>query len=150
MIKFFIALLILFVFAANGIAQTEKTIRIDKKYFNIPIQSSFECRRIGSKIGRKLHTYNDIRLADDKIDYWALLMFRKKTIKIDVEYNGQSFIQFNNSAQLNFSNNIIHPELTQTVIRWHSYRNCVINCNIISFGDRGNTITETGEYNSSF
>ncbi len=75
---------------------------------------------------------------------------RKKEITIDENANGQSFIQFDNSNQLNFSNNIIHTELTQTVVRLHNCRNSVVSNNIISFGEGGNAVAETGECKANF
>lgn len=75
---------------------------------------------------------------------------RKKTITVDLEPNGQSFIQFNKSNQLNFSNNIINTKITQTVIRLHNCKNSVIVDNIISFGKGGNAVAETGECENNY
>lgn len=75
---------------------------------------------------------------------------RKKTITVDEEPNGQSFIQFDNSHQLNFSNNTINTELTQTVVRLHNSTNCIVADNIISFGEGGNAVAETGECSGNF
>lgn len=75
---------------------------------------------------------------------------RKKTITVDELPNGQSFIQFDNCNQLNFSNNIINTQLTQTVVRLHNSSNCVLADNIISFGKGGNAVAETGECSGNF
>lgn len=75
---------------------------------------------------------------------------RKKTLTIDSIPNGQSFIQFDNAEQLNFSNNIIHTNLSQTVVRLHNCRNSVVVDNLIQFGDNGNAVAETGECESNF
>lgn len=75
---------------------------------------------------------------------------RKKTITVDPEPNGESFIQFDNSNQLNFSNNIINTKLTQTVVRLHNCTNSVITDNIISFEKGGNAVAETGECKGNY
>lgn len=75
---------------------------------------------------------------------------RKRTITIDTIPNGQSFIQFDNAYQLNFSNNIVHTLITQTVVRLHDSRNCVITDNIISFAEGGNAVAETGNCESNY
>ena len=75
---------------------------------------------------------------------------RKKTITVDEKPNGQSFIQFDNSNQLNFSNNIINTKLTQTVVRLHNCTNSVVTNNIISFGEGGNAVAETGDCSGNF
>jgi len=69
---------------------------------------------------------------------------RKRTLTVDSIPNGQSFIQFDNAHQLNFSNNIVHTIITQTVLRLHNSSDCVISDNIISFGKGGNAVAETG------
>ncbi|MGC6432024.1 MAG: hypothetical protein ACON5F_13345 [Jejuia sp.] len=75
---------------------------------------------------------------------------RKKTIVTDNEPNGQSFIQFNNSNHLNFSNNIVLTPLTQTVVRLHNCTNSTVLDNKITFGDKGNAVAETGKSSSNF
>lgn len=64
-------------------AQTERTFKIKKKYLNIPIQSSIERQRVDFFVDAKKLTYNDIRVAEDSIDYWTFL---------DISaYEGQKF-----------------------------------------------------------
>jgi len=75
---------------------------------------------------------------------------RKRTKTIDTEPNGQSFIQFDNAEQLLFANNIIHTIITQTVLRLHDSKNCVITDNIITFGKGGNAVAETGISKDNF
>ncbi len=75
---------------------------------------------------------------------------RKRTRTTDTEPNGQSFIQFENSNQLMFSNNIVHTHISQTVVRLHNSKNCVIADNIISFGEGGNAVAETGDCSYNF
>jgi len=75
---------------------------------------------------------------------------RKRTKTIDPEPNGQSFIQFDNAEQLLFSNNIVHTIITQTVVRLHNSRKCVFVDNIITHGDGGNAVAETGECHENF
>ncbi|TYA89251.1 hypothetical protein [Seonamhaeicola marinus] len=75
---------------------------------------------------------------------------RKKTISIDAEPNGQSYIQFENSEHLIFSNNIINTPITQTVVRLHNCSQCVVIDNIINFGKGGNAVAETGECKGNF
>lgn len=75
---------------------------------------------------------------------------RKRTRTTDAEPNGQSFIQFDNAKQLMFSNNIIHTLISQTVVRLHNSRDCVIADNIITFGEGGNAVAETGDCSNNF
>lgn len=75
---------------------------------------------------------------------------RKRTRTVDSVANGQSFIQFDNADRLMFSNNIIHTILTQTVVRLHDCRNCVIADNIITCGEGGNAVAETGACEGNF
>ena len=69
---------------------------------------------------------------------------RKRTRTIDAESNGQSFIQFDNAKRLLFSNNIIHTLISQTVVRLNNSSDCVVADNIITFGDGGSAVAETG------
>jgi len=75
---------------------------------------------------------------------------RKKSITTDKDPNGQSFIQFDNSNQLNFSNNIINTGLSQTVVRLNNCTNCEITDNIITFVKGGNEVAETGKCKNNF
>jgi levanase/fructan beta-fructosidase len=64
-------------------AQTEKTFKIDKNYLNIPIQSSVELQRINFLLDGKRFTYNDIQLAENRVDYWTFIDVSK--------YKGKEF-----------------------------------------------------------
>ncbi len=75
---------------------------------------------------------------------------RKRERTVDSESNGQSFIQFENAKQLMFSNNIIHTIISQSVVRLHNSENCVVADNIITFGEGGNAVAETGECKDNF
>lgn len=58
-------------FAVN--AQTVRTFKIKKKYLNIPIQSLIERQRVDFFIDEKKLTYNNIRVAEDSVDYWTFV-----------------------------------------------------------------------------
>ncbi|MEQ9102851.1 MAG: 2,6-beta-D-fructofuranosidase [Cyclobacteriaceae bacterium] len=58
-------------FALN--AQTERTFKIKLKYLNIPIQSSLERQRVDFFVDAEKLTYNDIRVAENNIDYWTFV-----------------------------------------------------------------------------
>lgn len=75
---------------------------------------------------------------------------RKRTRTTDTEPNGQSFIQFDNAKQLMFSNNIVHTLISQTVVRLHNSNNCVIADNLITFGEGGNAVAETGDCSDNY
>lgn len=75
---------------------------------------------------------------------------RKRTLTTDTKPNGQSFIQFDNANQLMFSNNIIHTLISQTVVRLHNSSDCVIADNIITFGESGNAVAQTGDCSNNF
>ena len=75
---------------------------------------------------------------------------RKKSLTIDDNPNGQSFIQFDNSNHLIFSNNNIITPLNQTVVRLHNCSNSIITNNIIKYGEQGNAVAETGDSQNNF
>jgi len=54
-------------------AQIEKTLKVNKKYLNIPIQESLERQRVNFFVDEDTLTYNDIRVADNEISYWTFL-----------------------------------------------------------------------------
>jgi fructan beta-fructosidase len=68
-----IVFFLLIIISLTSFAQTEKTFKIDKNYLNIPIQSSVERQRINFLLDGKSFTYNDIRLAENKVDYWTFI-----------------------------------------------------------------------------
>jgi hypothetical protein len=75
---------------------------------------------------------------------------RKRTLTVDSIPNRQTFVQFDNANQLLFSNNIVHTIITQSVVRLHNCSNCVISDNIITFGEGGNAVAQTGECLNNF
>lgn len=91
---------------------------------------------------------NNLNVTGNSIGHY--LDSRKRTITIDSIPNGQSFIQFDNANQLNFSNNIVNTILTQTVVKLHNSKNCVIADNIITFEEGGNAVAETGKCINNF
>ena len=78
--------ILFFLLTAGGFvlcAQTERTFQVKKKYLNIPIQNSLDRQRVDFFVDTKQLTYNDIRVAENTIDYWTFL---------DVSaYQGQEF-----------------------------------------------------------
>ena len=89
----------------QGISQTiEKTYKINKKYLNIPIESSQDRQRVDFKVNGEEYTRNDIRVADDNIDYWTFidvskylnknfsLKFSKKVSGIEKIYQSDEFV----------------------------------------------------------
>ena len=75
---------------------------------------------------------------------------RKKNLTVDEEPNGQSFIQFDNSQQLIFSNNNIITPLNQTVVRLHNCSESIVVDNIIKHGEMGNAVAETGDCQKNY
>ncbi len=75
---------------------------------------------------------------------------RKRNIAIDEQTNGESYLQFDNSTRLNFSQNIIHTTITQTVVRLHNCTNSVVADNIIVYGEGGNAVAQTGECSGNY
>lgn len=75
---------------------------------------------------------------------------RAKNITVDKEANGRSIIQFDNADKLLFSNNVVNTIQTQTVIRLHDSRNCSITDNIITHGEGGNSVSETGKCGNNY
>ncbi len=75
---------------------------------------------------------------------------RKRTITVDKEANGESFIQFDNAKNLMFANNIINTIISQTVVRLNNCNDCVVVDNIIKFADGGNAVAETGSCSGNY
>ncbi|MEM9080873.1 MAG: right-handed parallel beta-helix repeat-containing protein [Verrucomicrobiota bacterium] len=69
---------------------------------------------------------------------------RTRTRTIDEKPNGRSFITIENSKNLLFSQNIVHTIQTQTVVRLHNVTNSLITDNLITFGEGGNAVAQTG------
>lgn len=85
-----VIIIILATLGLKANAQNVKTYRIEKNYLNIPIQSSVKRQRINFKIDGKQHTYNDIELANNKIDYWTFVdVSRYKGKKFSLEFSEQ-------------------------------------------------------------
>lgn len=51
----------------------EKTIKINKHYLNIPIQTSQDRQHVKFLLDGRAYTYNDIRVANDSVDYWTFI-----------------------------------------------------------------------------
>ena len=80
--KFFIAFLMLA--AMEGFSQNpEKSFRVEHTYINIPIESAQERQRVHFKVNGEVYTFNDIRVAKRKIDYWTFVNVEK--------YMGETF-----------------------------------------------------------
>ncbi len=75
---------------------------------------------------------------------------RKRNVTVDNEANGQSFIQFDNADQLLFSNNVVHTLLTQTVVRLNNTTHSVVSDNLITFGEGGNAVAQTGNCTGNY
>ena len=72
---------------------------------------------------------------------------RVRTLTVDKAPNGNSFIQFENCDRLLFTDNVIHTQLTQTVVRLHNCRDSLVADNLISHAEGGNPVAQTGECN---
>jgi len=58
----------------QGLAQTvEKTFKVEHQYINIPIESQQERQRVNFKVDGQAYTYNDIRIANNSVDYWTFI-----------------------------------------------------------------------------
>lgn len=98
--------IILLLLASSAIinAQSQRTFKIDKKFLNIPIQSSVEKQKVNFFIDGVKLTYNDIRLAADGVDYWTfvdvsgyggkdfMIEFSEKVAGIDRIYQSDTII----------------------------------------------------------
>ncbi len=75
---------------------------------------------------------------------------RKRSITTDKEPNGETFIQFDNSTRLLFSDNIVNTIITESVIRLKDCKDCVVIDNIINYGKGGNPIEQSGKCSNNF
>jgi hypothetical protein len=46
---------------------------VEKKYINIPIQNDQERQRVHFKVDGEVYTFNDIQVANGRIDYWTFV-----------------------------------------------------------------------------
>jgi hypothetical protein len=75
---------------------------------------------------------------------------RTKTRTVDAEPNGRAFINIENSEKLMVANNICSTIQTQTVVRLHNVKRSVIVDNLITFGEGGNAVAQTGECSGNY
>jgi hypothetical protein len=64
--------------------------------------------------------------------------------------DGNSFVQFDNCERLLFTDNVLHTQLTQTVVRLHNCRDCMVADNLITHAEGGNAVAQTGECARNF
>jgi sucrose-6-phosphate hydrolase SacC (GH32 family) len=58
----------------QGYAQSpEKTFNVEKKYINIPIEHAQERQRVNFQVDGEVYTFNDIRVANHRVDYWTFV-----------------------------------------------------------------------------
>ncbi len=69
---------------------------------------------------------------------------RVRACTVDPEPNGNSFVQFENCERLLFTDNVLHTRLSQTVVRLHDCRDCVVADNLITHAEGGNPVAQTG------
>ncbi|UII19769.1 DUF4980 domain-containing protein [Fulvivirga ligni] len=68
-------------------AQTKKELKIKKKYINFPIQESVDRQLVNFYLDGNKLTYNNIRIANDKVDYWVFMdVSRYKGQKMAFEF----------------------------------------------------------------
>ena len=103
----------------------------------------------------KLYMYYDM----NKENLQQALVASQKALELDNELTeahssrGLTLTQnnqFDNSNHLNFSNNIVNTILTQTVVRLHNCSNCLVVDNIITYGEGGNAVAETGDCEGNY
>ena len=75
---------------------------------------------------------------------------RAKTRTVDVEPNGRAFINIENSSNLMFANNVVNTVQTQTVVKLYNVTNSVITDNLITFGEGGNAVAQTGNCSGNY
>lgn len=69
---------------------------------------------------------------------------RTKTRTVDAALNGQAFIDFEDSENLMFANNVVHTIHSQTVVLLHNVHKSAVIDNIITYGAGGNAVSQTG------
>jgi fructan beta-fructosidase len=83
--KLLIAILLLAGFQAFS-QSLERTFKVEKRYINIPIENSLERQRVQFKVDGQVHTYNDIRIAKERVDYWTFVdvsAYKGKTFSLE-------------------------------------------------------------------
>lgn len=78
--KYRFAIVLTILFSSKVLGQRiEKEFLIENKYLNIPIEMKQERQRVQFVLGEDTLTYGEIRIADDKIDYWVFADLSKWT-----------------------------------------------------------------------
>jgi len=75
---------------------------------------------------------------------------RVKTRTVDEKPNGRSFMHFENCERLHLSDNVIDTVQTETVVRLHDCKDCVVVDNLITHGAGGSAVAETGNSQRNF
>ena len=75
---------------------------------------------------------------------------RAKTRTVDEKPNGHTFMQFESCERLHLSNNVIDTVQTETVVRLHDCKDCVVVDNVITHGFGGSAVAETGDCSGNF
>ncbi|VGO18834.1 NosD domain-containing protein [Pontiella sulfatireligans] len=75
---------------------------------------------------------------------------RAKTRTVDEKPNGRAFINIENSTNLMFANNVVNTVQSQTVVRLHNVSSSAIVDNLITFGEDGNAVAQTGKSSGNF
>ncbi len=81
-------LFVLSILSAITISAKEITIKIDKKYLNLPVSHIVNRARMEFKVGTSVERSFVIRLASDEPDYWVFAdvsMLKGKTVTIDYD-----------------------------------------------------------------
>lgn len=81
-------LFVLSILSAITISAKEITIKIDKKYLNLPVSHKVNRARMEFKVGTSVERSFVIRLASDEPDYWVFAdvsMLKGKTVTIDYD-----------------------------------------------------------------
>jgi len=80
----------LLLITVHGFTQSvEKSFTVEHQYINIPIESEEDRQRVNFKVDGEDYTYNDIRIANNKVDYWTFVDVSKymgKTFTLEFSY----------------------------------------------------------------
>lgn len=106
-------LIVFFILSLMAISAKEITIKIDKKYLNLPVSHKVNRARMEFKVGTAVERSFVIRLASDEPDYWVFAdvsMLKGKTVVINYEGDQLGLTKIYQSDEIQGENEIYKEE----------------------------------------
>jgi len=112
----------------------EKPFVVTHQYINVPIEAGQDRQRVNFKVDDQVYTFNDIRIANNSVDYWTFIdvskyMGREFTLEFSVEVPGVEKIYQSDKfvGEENLYNEKLRPQIHFTTRRgWNNDPNGMV------------------------